>query len=112
MTRIAFAGTPEFARDSLRSLVEAGLAPIVVLTQPDRPAGRGKKIAPGAVKNYAIAQSLPVMQPPSLRDDDVVSQLRAMDIDVFVVAAYGLLLPQKVFLPQLVVCMPLQAYYS
>lgn len=96
MSRIVFAGTPEFACESLRALVDAGKRPVAVLTQPDRPAGRGKKLTPGPVKTYATAAGLPVLQPESLRNNDVVAMLADLDADLFVVAAYGLLLPQAV----------------
>lgn len=94
--RVIFAGTPEFARASLAALVDAGVKPVAVLTQPDRPAGRGKRLTPGPVKRYAEKLGLPVMQPKTLRDDDVVAELEALEPDLMVVAAYGLLLPQRV----------------
>jgi len=96
MTRIVFAGTPEFARESLRALVVANLRPVLVLTQPDRPAGRGRKLMPGPVKLYAQSEGLPLLQPVTLRDQSVVEALRNVQPDVLVVAAYGLLLPQSV----------------
>jgi len=94
--RIIFAGTPEFAVASLKALVEAGQQPCAVLTQPDRPAGRGKKLAASPVKHYAIEQAIPVLQPPTLRDADVVTDLKALRSDIIIVAAYGLILPQAV----------------
>ncbi|NNC57033.1 MAG: methionyl-tRNA formyltransferase [Woeseiaceae bacterium] len=94
--RVIFAGTPEFARASLSALVDAGVVPVAVLTQPDRPAGRGKRVTPSPVKRYAEEHDIPVMQPPTLRDDDVVAQLLALEPDIMVVAAYGLILPQTV----------------
>ncbi len=94
--RVIFAGTPEFALASLKALVDAGMPPVAVLTQPDRPAGRGRKLSPGPVKRYAVDQGLEVMQPATLRDPEVVQALAALDADVMVVAAYGLLLPQVV----------------
>lgn len=94
--RVIFAGTPEFALASLRSLVEAGMKPIAVLTQPDRPAGRGKKLNASPVKRYALEQGIAVMQPKTLRDDGAVAELAALEPDVMVVAAYGLILPQAV----------------
>ena len=94
--RIIFAGTPDFALASLRALVMADLAPIAVLTQPDRPAGRGKKVAASAVKHYAVEHGLTVMQPPSLRDDATLAELRSLQPDIMIVAAYGLILPQSV----------------
>jgi len=94
--RIVFAGTPEFARVSLEALVEAGMSPVAVLTQPDRPAGRGKKLTASPVKEYALAHGIDVLQPLTLKDEGVVAQLEALKADVMIVAAYGLLLPQNV----------------
>ena len=94
--RIVFTGTPEFALASLRALVDAGMAPVAVLTQPDRPAGRGKQLKASPVKEYAVERSIDVYQPESLRNDDAVAQIAALDADVMIVAAYGLLLPQAV----------------
>ena len=96
MTRLVFAGTPEFAQISLQALVESGRTPVAVLTQPDRPAGRGKKMTASPVKQYAESQDIPVLQPTTLRDEAVVAELRALRPDVFIVAAYGLILPQNV----------------
>ena len=96
MTRLVFAGTPEFARISLQALVESGRKPLAVLTQPDRPAGRGKKLTASPVKQYAELQGIPVMQPKTLRDDEVVAELRTLRPDILIVAAYGLILPQNV----------------
>lgn len=96
MTRIVFAGTPDFALASLRALVEAGRTPVAVMTQPDRPAGRGKKLTASPVKRYALEQGIPVHQPPSLRDDAAVAEFAALEPDILIVAAYGLILPQVV----------------
>ena len=96
MTRLVFAGTPEFAQISLQALVESGRTPVAVLTQPDRPAGRGKKMTASPVKHYAQSRGIPVLQPNTLRDEVVVTELRALRPDVFIVAAYGLILPQNV----------------
>ena len=93
---VVFAGTPEFALASLEALVDAGFRPVAVLTQPDRKAGRGRKLRPGPVKQYAESHGLPLMQPATLREPAAVKALAALDADVFVVAAYGLLLPQAV----------------
>jgi methionyl-tRNA formyltransferase len=95
-SRVIFAGTPEFALASLRALVESGRTPVGVLTQPDRPAGRGKKLTASPVKQYAAARGIPVLQPVSLRDEAAVAELRALRPDVLIVAAYGLILPQDV----------------
>lgn len=102
--RVIFAGTPEFAAQALAAIHRAGFAVPLVLTQPDRPAGRGMKLTPSAVKQFALAQGIPVAQPPSLRRDGkfpqaaiaAIEQLRATPHEVMVVAAYGLLLPQEV----------------
>ena len=102
--RVAFAGTPEFAAAALKHLLAAGFEVPLVLTQPDRPAGRGMKLTPSPVKALAVSRNLPVAQPRSLRlggkypDDAAAAQvaLQAARPDVMVVAAYGLILPQWV----------------
>ena len=102
--RVVFAGTPEFAAAALAAIHAAGFPVPLVLTQPDRPAGRGMKLQASAVKRYAVEHGLPVAQPPSLRRSGkfpaeaaaAIEQLRATPHDVMVVAAYGLLLPQEV----------------
>jgi methionyl-tRNA formyltransferase len=104
--KVVFAGTPEFAAVALRALHEAGFEIPLVLTQPDRPAGRGMQLHASAVKQYALAQGIEVAQPLSLRLDSKDPQraaeaaaaherLRALDYDVMVVAAYGLILPRS-----------------
>jgi methionyl-tRNA formyltransferase len=93
---LIFAGTPDFALASLQALVESGRVPVAVLTQPDRPAGRGKKLTASPVKQYAVQQGIPVMQPVTLRDDSVAAELQALQPDVMIVAAYGLILPQNI----------------
>jgi methionyl-tRNA formyltransferase len=108
--RVIFAGTPEFARVALAHLHEAGFDIPLVLTQPDRPAGRGMKLQASAVKQWAQAQQIPVAQPRSLRLDGkypedaaaVRTVIETARADVMVVAAYGLILPQWVLdLPRL-----------
>ena len=74
----------------------SGTRPVAVLTQPDRPAGRGRKPAASPVKAWAGAQGIPVLQPETLRHDAVVETLAGLDADLMVVAAYGLLLPPSV----------------
>ena len=99
--RVAFAGTPEFAAAALAALHAAGFSIPLVLTQPDRPAGRGLKLQPSAVKAFAMAHGLPLAQPRGLRFDGkfaddaqaVRDALQAARPDVLVVAAYGLILP-------------------
>ena len=94
--RIAFAGTPEFAAVALRALLDAGHDIPLVLTQPDRPAGRGMRPQPSAVKRVALEHGLSVAQPERLRDPATHQPLREAAVDVLVVAAYGLILPQAV----------------
>jgi methionyl-tRNA formyltransferase len=94
--RVGFAGTPEFAARALAALHESGHTIPLVLTQPDRPSGRGMSLTASPVKRYAQAHGLPLAQPPGLRNADIQAQLRAVDLDVLVVAAYGLILPQAV----------------
>ncbi|HRO36625.1 methionyl-tRNA formyltransferase [Thauera sp.] len=100
--RVAFAGTPEFAAQALDAILKAGYAVPLVLTQPDRPAGRGMKLSPSAVKQLALAHGIEVDQPEKLRTDEQRARLAACAPDVLVVAAYGLLLPPAVLaLPRL-----------
>jgi methionyl-tRNA formyltransferase len=100
--RLAFAGTPDFAAQHLQALLASRHQVICALTQPDRRSGRGKKTHPSPVKALAEAQGLPVLQPPTLRDEAAVAALRELDIDALVVVAYGLILPQSVLdLPRL-----------
>jgi len=94
--RVGFAGTPAFAATALAAILDAGFEVPLVLTQPDRPRGRGLKQEPQAVKRLATSRALPLHQPVSLRNDEVVATLRAIPLDVLVVAAYGLLLPPAV----------------
>jgi len=93
---VIFAGTPEFAVAALKALVEGGVVPCAVLTQPDRPAGRGKRLTASPVRQYALEQRIRTMQPTSLRDAKAVAELQALRPDIMVVAAYGLILPQAV----------------
>ncbi len=102
--RVIFAGTPEFAAVALAQIESAGFNVVLVLTQPDRPAGRGLKLQASAVKQFAVANGIPVAQPRSLRldgkfpDDAAAARatIEAARADIMVVAAYGLILPQWV----------------
>ena len=87
-SRIVFAGTPEFALASLQALVESGNTPVAVYTQPDRPAGRGKKLTANPVKTYALEQGIPVLQPSTLRDDAAVAELAALEPDIMICLLY------------------------
>ena len=102
MLRIAFAGTPDFAVPALDALAGSGHAVVGVLTQPDRPAGRGRQLAPSAVKRRALALQMPVEQPERLSSDAQRAVLRGWAPDLLVVVAYGLILPRAVLeLPRL-----------
>ncbi len=94
--RIIFAGTPDFAVHSLQALLDTSHEVIAVYTQPDRPAGRGRKLTPSPVKSLALEQDIPVYQPLTLRDEDAQKELAALNADLMVVVAYGLILPQIV----------------
>lgn len=94
--RLIFAGTPDFAAHHLQTLIDSEHQLVGVYTQPDRRAGRGKKLLPSPVKQLAEAHQLPVFQPASLKDPDAQQQLQSLGADVMVVVAYGLLLPQAV----------------
>jgi methionyl-tRNA formyltransferase len=94
--RVVFAGTPAFAVPALDALGAAGHDILAVYTQPDRPAGRGRKLAASAVKERALARGLAVEQPQSMKSDEVVLRLRTLAPDVMIVVAYGLMLPQAV----------------
>lgn len=105
MLKVVFAGTPEFARVALEAIVHAGHEVVMVMTQPDRPAGRGMQLQASPVKQFALEQHIPMMQPTSLKVNgaygdearEALSSLQNLDFDVMVVAAYGLILPQEIF---------------
>jgi len=94
--RLIFAGTPEFAAAALRAILDAGYQVPLVLTQPDRPAGRGMVMHASPVKQQALAAGIEVFQPLTLKDAAAQERIQAVDADVMVVAAYGLILPQAV----------------
>lgn len=99
--KIIFAGTPHFAAAALEALLSEKFNVVAVLTQPDRPSGRGLQLTPSPVKQLALQHQLPVLQPLSLKNTEIQQQLAAYAADVMVVAAYGLILPQAVLsLPQ------------
>ncbi len=93
--KVLFAGTPDFALASLRALVEKSVVPLAVLTQPDRPAGRGKKLTASPVKQYADEHGIPLLQPTTLRDASLIAEIKSLKPDIIIVAAYGLILPQE-----------------
>ncbi len=92
--KLVFAGTPEFAVPTLAALIEAGHEVALVLTQPDRPAGRGMKLKSSPVKELALRHGIPLYQPQSLKSTQAQAPLACVDADAMVVAAYGLILPQ------------------
>lgn len=94
--RTVFMGTPEFALPTLQGLLDAGVNLVGVYTQPDRPKGRGKKLAASPVKELALAHQLPVFQPERLRKPEAVEELRRLAPDLIVVVAYGQILPRSV----------------
>ncbi len=94
--RIIFAGTPDFAASHLAALLDSEHQVVAAYTQPDRPAGRGKKLTPSPVKVLAQANNIPVFQPASLKSADAQAELATIEADVMVVVAYGLLLPKAV----------------
>jgi len=94
--RIIFAGTPEFAAESLAALLASSHQVVAVLTQPDRPAGRGRTLQPSPVKVLAEHQGIPVLQPESLKGEVIRAELAALAADVMVVVAYGLIIPADV----------------
>ena len=92
--RVVFMGTPEFGVAVLRKIVEDNWNVVAVYTQPDKPKNRGMKLIPTPVKEYAMTRDIPVYQPVSCRDEAVLEELRALEPDVIVVAAYGKILPK------------------
>lgn len=103
--RILFMGTPEFAVESLRALVENGYNVVGVVTMPDKPAGRGYKLQPSAVKQYALQQGLKVLQPEKLKDEEFLAALQEMEVDLQVVVAFRML-------PEVVWAMPPQGTFN
>ena len=107
--RIVFAGTPEFSVPPLRALLASGHKVVGVYSQPDRPAGRGRKLTPGPVKEVAVDAGIPVFQPANFKDPAAVAELAALDADLMVVVAYGLLLPRAVLDAPRVGCVNIHA---
>ncbi len=94
--RIIFAGTPDFAARHLQALIDSEHQIVGVYSQPDRPAGRGKKLKASEVKELALANQLAVFQPASLKTDDALAELSSLNADIMIVVAYGLLLPKAI----------------
>ncbi|MCQ8880080.1 methionyl-tRNA formyltransferase [Pseudoalteromonas shioyasakiensis] len=94
--RIIFAGTPDFAARHLQALIDSEHQIVGVYSQPDRPAGRGKKLKASEVKELALANQLAIFQPASLKTDDALAELSSLNADIMIVVAYGLLLPKAI----------------
>ena len=94
--KIVYMGTPEFAVAPLKALYEAGYKISLIITQPDKPKGRGHKLMPPPVKEFAIKKNIPVYQPLSMKTDEAYERLMQENADLFVVTAYGKILPQRV----------------
>ena len=94
--KIVFMGTPDFARIALEALHEAGHEIVTAVTQPDREVGRGRQVRMSVVKEYALSRGIPVFQPEKIRDAEAVAHLKELGADVFVVAAFGQILPAQV----------------
>ena len=106
---IVFAGTPAFAAAHLTHLIAGRHRVVGVLTQPDRRAGRGKKLQPSAVKSVALDANIPLWQPDTLKDPAGEAQLAAYDADVMVVVAYGLILPAAILAIPRISCLNVHA---
>lgn len=94
--RVIFMGTPDFAVDTLEAIIKAGHEVVMVVTQPDKPKGRGKTMQFTPVKEVAVRESIPVLQPLKVREEAVVMQLEKAEPDVIVVVAYGQILPESI----------------
>ncbi len=94
--KIVFMGTPEFAVSSLEAIYESGHEVVLVVTQPDRPKGRGYTLTPSEVKQYALSKGTAVISPTSLKDEDVIKALEDTNADLFIVTAYGRILSKRI----------------
>ncbi len=108
--KIIFFGTPQVAATTLRSLLDEGRRVVAVVTNPDRPFGRGLKLAPSPVKELALSVGLPILQPESARSPELIEELQRYEADLFVVVAYGKFLPKRLLaLPRLA---PINLHFS
>ena len=107
--RIIYAGTPEFAVPALEALVHSSHDIVAVYTQPDRPAGRGRKIRLSPVKEKAIEHNLTVLQPQSFKSNEDIETLQSFAADLMIVAAYGLILPEAVLISPVLGCINIHA---
>lgn len=107
--RIIFAGTPEFAAEHLKTLLASRHQVIAVYSQPDRPAGRGKKLAASPVKTVALEHNIPVYQPLNFKSPETIAELEGLQADLMVVVAYGLILPKAVLVAPRLGCINVHA---
>ena len=107
--KLLFAGTPEFAATALAAILDSPHSVVAVYTQPDRPAGRGRKLQASSVKMLAESYHLPVIQPETLRDKGEQARLRKFEVDVMIIAAYGLILPKAVLTAPRLGCLNIHA---
>ncbi len=107
--RIIFAGTPEFAATALAALIENGFDIIAVYTQPDRPAGRGRQLKASPVKEIAIEQAIPIYQPGDFKQQQDIDNLKELNADLMIVAAYGLILPVSILTAPKLGCINIHA---
>lgn len=94
--RIVFCGTPDFAAVHLKALLDSGIRPVAVYTQPDRPAGRGHKLCPSDVKKLALEHNLEVFTPENFKDESDIEAFEKLNCDLCIVVAYGVILPQRI----------------
>ena len=94
--KVVFMGTPDFAVETLKAIYEAGHEVILAVSQPDKPKGRSGKLQPTPVKEFAMEHDIPVYQPVKIRAEESVEYLRKYEADVFVVAAFGQILPKVI----------------
>ena len=109
ISRLAFFGTPDFAVPTLDALVRAGRAPLLVVAQPDRPAGRGGRLQQGPVARYANAENLPLAQPEKVRDPEFLARIESLDLDVAIVVAFGQIFPARLLAAPRLGCINLHA---
>ncbi|HEV7670585.1 MAG TPA: methionyl-tRNA formyltransferase [Thermoanaerobaculia bacterium] len=109
ISRLAFFGTPDFAVPTLDALVRAGRAPLLVVAQPDRPAGRGGRVQQPPVARYALAESLLLAQPEKVRDPEFLARIEALDLDVGIVVAFGQIFPTRLLAAPRLGCINLHA---
>ena len=107
--RIIYAGTPDFSVAALQVLIESSYDVVAVYTQPDRPAGRGRGLQASPVKEKALEYNIPVFQPKSLKDENAQRELKALNADLMIVTAYGLLLPAAVLAAPRLGCINIHA---